>query len=150
MKKVIVIKATNTQINFGATAAETHRILTKAGVEIGKSTVKLIQNGTKTSACGIEVVELKEETKKIKVKRSSKVWAYLTEQTPELNKIKEAGFSISGTKIIGGQRFDAIKGEVRLSVNLGKRGCSLIEVSNNKARTVYPTVADLIEAIIAK
>ena len=65
--KVIVIKATGAKVQFGQTAAETHRILAQAGVTIGKSTVKLIQNGTKQAACGIEVVELQEE-KKVKAK----------------------------------------------------------------------------------
>lgn len=144
--KVIVIKATGAKVQFGQTAAETHRILAQAGVTIGKSTVKLIQNGTKQEACGIEVVELQEE-KKVKAKRKSMVWELLTQESPELTKLVEAGFKVCGTKIIGGKRFDLIKGEHKFNVNLGKRGVALNDLVN-KDRVVFASVNDLVSKLI--
>ena len=145
--KAIIVKATGAQVQFGVNAPATKRNLEAVGVTIGLSTIKLIQNGSKTQACGIEVVELKEE-KKVKAKRVSKVWEQFVAEHPELKKVEAAGFTHYAAESKHHKRVCFKKGDVKVSVNFGKRGFYLVNlVTRDKA--MFNTVDGIVKAIIA-
>lgn len=145
--KAIIVKATGAQVQFGVNAPATKRNLEAVGVAIGLSTIKLIQNGSKTQACGIEVVELKEENKD-KTKRVSKVWEQFVAEHPELKKVEDAGFTHYAAESKHHKRVCFKKGDVKVSVNFGKRGFYLVNlVTRDKAK--FNTVDGIVTAIIA-
>lgn len=144
--KAIIVKATGAQVQFGVNAPATKRNLEAVGVTIGLSTIKLIQNGTKTAACGIEVVEVVE--KKEKAKRVSKVWEQFTTEMPVLNKLTEAGYTIRGTKIVGGRRFEIVRDGVAHYFNMGKRGVSYCNLNTMEKKT-FPTIEDVVATFTA-
>ena len=146
--KAIVIKATGAKVQFGQTAAETHRILENAGVVISKTTVKLIQNGTKTSACGVEVV-VEEKQEKIKKGRKGVMINDIINKHPEIKKLIEAGFKPFGveTKHMTRACFKCEDSE-SYSINIGKRGVNLRNLKNRETK-VFAQVADAVEYLLS-
>lgn len=142
--KAIVIKATGAKVQFADSAAKTKAALEAAGVTIGLSTVKLLQNGSKHTACGVEVVEIKEQ----KAKRGSKMILEIIEKYPSIKDLVDAGFKPFGVEVKHHFRVCFAKeGQDKISINVGKRGVNLRNL-NTKKTQVFAEMKDAVKHIV--
>lgn len=151
MKKQIVIASLNITTEFEASAGATHRKLIELGAKIGLSSVKLLQNGSKTEVAGIKVVEVKEEEKKERKARTSKVFEVLAEQHPSLNVMVSKGFKPCHMENKTHTRVGFKKEEQFYMMNIGKRGVHVINMEAapaDRVKVTYANVESAVKAIV--
>lgn len=144
--KAIVIKATGAKVQFAKSAAKTKAALEAVGVTIGLSTVKLLQNGSKTAACGVEVVEIKEKAKTV---RKSAMFAQMLVKFPELAEVQDKGFKPFAVEMKHHTRvgFKNDDGK-RLFLNIGKKGVTVRDLNKDEKSTMFASMQDAVKFIV--